>query len=550
MHIRFFDTGFDIFYYTLIAALIGLPSCAIAEEWIYTIRPGDNLWNLTERHLTDMQYVNRLQQLNNIKNPYVIPPGTLLRIPVSWTRSTGNAQAKIVNVHGTAVIQRANQTEIPVVSGMQLLSGDLIQSQNDSFVTVEFTDNSQMRVQDNSRVRLKEMRIFGDHGLVDTLIHLEKGRTENSVPKDTSKGTRFRIQTPSAISSVRGTAFRVGTVESQSSTSSEVLSGNIHVSGEKSEIKVPTGFGTVTTQGNPPASPVALLPPPDLSNTSRYYERLPLVIHLNPLPGAQGYRTQIALDKTFSDLLSEFTTTSLPFRDGEIPDGDYWLRIRGIDESGIEGRDAVIAFSLNAHPEPPFVIAPLPGGATTPENQEFSWAIQPEAAHYTLMISHNPDFTEIAYFNPEIKENKVVLPQSLAPGYYFWRIACVSQREGSGPFSDIMSFRVPYPGPSLDETKLDEKEITFAWRAAAEDQSFHFQFSRDEAFSKIIYDEVTQVSQITLQKPAGGTYYLRIKTIESDGFKGPWGPAQTIEIPREKPYWLMLLLLLPLLVLI
>lgn len=71
-------------------------------------------------------------------------------------------------------------------------------------------------------------------------------------------------------------------------------------------------------------------------------------------------------------LLSEFTTTSLPFRDGDIPDGVYWLRIRGFDGSGIEGHDAVIQFGLNANPEPPFVTAPLPGGMTAPENQEFT----------------------------------------------------------------------------------------------------------------------------------------------------------------------------------
>jgi len=55
---------------------------------------------------------------------------------------------------------------------------------------------------------------------------------------------------------------------------------------------------------------------------------------------------------------------------------------------------------------------------------------------------------------------------------------------------------------------------------------------------------------MTVENPGGGTYYLRTKTIESDGFQGPWGPAQIIEIPHDMPYWLLLLLLLPLLVLI
>ena len=52
--------------YTL---LLCLPAHAIADEWIYTVKPGDNLWNLSERHLTGVQYVQRLQKLNRIGRP-------------------------------------------------------------------------------------------------------------------------------------------------------------------------------------------------------------------------------------------------------------------------------------------------------------------------------------------------------------------------------------------------------------------------------------------------------------------------------------------------
>jgi len=95
---------------------------------------------------------------------------------------------------------------------------------------------------------------------------------------------------------------------------------------------------------------------------------------LNPLAGAATYRAQIANDQNFQNLWTEFTTNQLPFRDGDIPDGDYWLRVRGIDAVGIEGHDATIAFTLNARPEPPFVIAPLPEGVVDPVKREFQWS--------------------------------------------------------------------------------------------------------------------------------------------------------------------------------
>ncbi len=535
----------------LLILLSMLSTPVIAEEWTYTVREGDNLWNVTERHLTSMKYVKRLQRLNRIQDPYVIPPGTKLRIPIEWTqRNTQEVFAKVVAVHGTAGVRRVNTTEYQtVVLNMRLSQGDEIQSEDDSFVTVQFADGSRMRVQDNSYVRLEHMEIFGDFGLVDTLIELKQGRTENDVPTEPNVDTRFRIKTPSAISSVRGTDFRVGTLEEGASTSSEVLSGVVQVSGEKRAIRVLAGFGSVTSLGAAPLSPVILLPAPDLSATPSFYESLPMVITLNPLSGAEAYRAQIAIDHEFENLWADFTTASLPFRDGDIPDGDYWLRIRGIDGSGIEGKDAVVAFSLNARPEPPFVTAPLPGAAVDLDNPEFHWAAQSEAAHYVVMISQQEEFSSLVFFDPAIKDNFLKLSEPLEPGRYFWRVVSVSASEGAGPYSDVMSFRVPFPGPELEEPEFDESEMTFAWRAGEAGQSFHFQFASDEKFDNLIHDQHTTASQVTVPLPDGGSYYLRVKTIESDGFEGPWGAPQLIDIPYDIPYW-MLMLLLPLFILL
>ncbi len=197
---------------TALFLILILSAPAVAEEWIYTVRPGDNLWNLTERHLKSMEYVQQLQQLNQVRNPYVIPPGSKLRIPVAWAKQQ-DIFAQAVSVYGTATLQRKDQERMPIEQGMQLLMGDEIHSGNDAFVTVEFADGSQMRVQENTQLRLENMRMFGDYGLIDTLVDVRQGRTENSVPKKSEKATRFKIKTPSAISSVRGTDFRVGVIE-------------------------------------------------------------------------------------------------------------------------------------------------------------------------------------------------------------------------------------------------------------------------------------------------------------------------------------------------
>lgn len=526
----------------MFTGLLAMTAPAAAEEWIYTVRPGDNLWNVTERHLSSMRYVRQLQQLNKILNPYAIPPGTQIRIPVAWSKqTTDGVSARVINVQGTAMLKRFDSGEnIPIELGMQLFAGDEIRSDNDGFVTVEFADHSILRLQDGSLIRINAMKIFGDFGLVDTLIDLQQGRTESAVPEKSETGTRFRIKTPSAVSSVRGTDFRVGMTGMNESTSSEVLSGLVQVSAEAKEIGVPAGYGTVTAQGLPPGAPVKLLPPPDLSSTPSLYEQLPLVITLNPLEGAVAYRAQIASDQNFESLRTEFTTGKLPFRDGDIPDGDYWLRVRGIDVNGIEGYDAVIAFTLNARPEPPFILAPLPDGVADPVAREFQWAVQPEASHYIVMVSKDAGFTDLIAQDTQVKNNKFHLTDPLTPGHYFWRIASVSATEGMGPFTDAIPFRMPYPGPAMEETKFDKSQMTFGWRAGGEGQRFHFQLAGDKEFQQILHDEQTSATRLTVQRPDGGTYYLRTKTIEADGFEGPWGPPQAVEIPYANPYWMIL----------
>jgi len=523
-------------------------SCLLADDWIYTVQPGDNLWNLAERHLTSFKYVRQLQQLNGVQDPYSLPPGKKIRIPLKWTIRQSTS-AHIVSLHGRAMVKRGNsQRMLQAVPDLQLFVGDEILSEADSFVTIEFTDGSRLRIQESSSIRLRDLKIYGDLGLINTAIELRYGRVENIVPKNSGTDSRFSIKTPSAISSVRGTEFRVGVLQEGVATASEVLTGALQVSGEQQSVNVEKGYGSVTLQGMSPSSPVTLLPAPDLSMTPAVFEQLPLIIPVKEIADAQAYRAQIAVDAEFQYLLTEFMTSKLPFREGDLPDGNYWLRVRAIDESGLEGYDALKAFTLNARPEPPFVIFPQTGAVLPSEQLVFKWTAQSAASHYLVEISRTTDFMSPLVFKREIAENSLHLDDNLIPGEYFWRIASISAEEGAGPFSDSMKFRVPVPGPSLEKLEVNKSELTFSWRAAAEGQRFRIQFARDNKFKQLLLDQETTDIFINVPRPAGGKYFLRTKTIEADGFEGPYGTTQSVDVPHATPYWL-LILLLPLLLL-
>jgi hypothetical protein len=82
---------------SLLAMLCASPTGA--HDWIYTARPGDNIWNLTEKHLTGIRYWKRLQEYNQLATPDRIRPGTRLRIPIRWLK-VQPASARVIAVQG------------------------------------------------------------------------------------------------------------------------------------------------------------------------------------------------------------------------------------------------------------------------------------------------------------------------------------------------------------------------------------------------------------------------------------------------------------------
>ena len=128
----------------LLAALLVLAGTlcapgATAQDWIYSARPGDNIWNLTERHLKGLQYWKRLQTYNQLRNPDFILPGTRLRIPIRWLKVQPTS-ARLIVVQGQVQRMTANDGALHVAApGDELRSGDGIRTGAQSSATVAWS---------------------------------------------------------------------------------------------------------------------------------------------------------------------------------------------------------------------------------------------------------------------------------------------------------------------------------------------------------------------------------------------------------------------------
>jgi hypothetical protein len=311
--------------------------------------------------------------------------------------------------------------------------------------------------------------------------------------------------------------------------------------GQGVTVGLDAGFGTLAAVGKAPAAPIKLPSAPDLSGLPARLERVPLRFNWNGQPGIGKYRAQVFADRSFEALLLEGVFQGHGAKWQDLPDGKYVLRVRGLDSNGLEGFNAHHDFILAARPEPPLVAEPLDGKFAHGTQTVFRWAKPADARTYHLQLSDTADFSRLLFDLPNIDKTEHAL--ALNPGQYYWRVASVTADGKQGPYGDVQGFtqrNVP-ESPTVAPPQVDDERLTFRWKAGEAGQKFQLQLARDPAFQNRVSDTLLPEPQFGMVRPEGGTYFMRIKTIDSDGFAGAFGQAQQIEVPSSFPGWVLIL---------
>ena len=522
----------------LLVLLLG--GAAIADDWIYTVRPGDNLRNLSEIHLSSMDYWQPLQRHNNISDPQNIPPGSRLKFPVAWLKYQP-ASALVVQLQGEALLVSASDGSSRALTiNTRLHSGDRIKTGADSNLNILFADGSELLVLSDSEVVMDSLSAYGITGMVDTRIRLQGGRVDTRVVPAQGPGSRYHIITPAAVAAVRGTSFRVSADTDKPVARSEVTEGKVGVSGSGASQLVPSGFGTITEAGKPPQPPRELLPAPDLSSLPAVLDRLPLQFNWETVENAAAYRFQVAADNQFTRLLADGTSKQASAT-LDLPDGEYMLRVRAIDKDMLEGLDATHTFSVDARPLPP-VLFGLGDAALIHDPQPvFTWSRTPADTAWHLQLARDADFNEKLADLSVLRDPYFQPGEPLAEGDYFWRVATYQGDDGQGPFSGAQKFsiRLLLPGPVLAPPQISKDKIAFSWEPVNGATRYHFQLASDPEFSNLVTEQTLGELHIQIPRPASGYYYFRARTLDKHAVAGPFGTSHKIFVSSAR-YWPLL----------
>lgn len=163
-------------------------------------------------------------------------------------------RATIAAVKGDVAIHAANGSALPTVRGQALPAGTVVEIKKGSLV-LDFADGSQAQLKGNTRVVLKDPAKDGYFSL-----ELLLGKIVTRIKKRLGMEPSFRMGTPTAVITVRGTEFMTG-VNKRGKTEVYVYEGVVEVAGllpGSRSVFVRPGFWTEVEPHRPPRPPVPI----------------------------------------------------------------------------------------------------------------------------------------------------------------------------------------------------------------------------------------------------------------------------------------------------
>ena len=526
--------------------LLLVASSAWPEEprfFIHHAQAGDTLLKLANRYLVNRNDWLIFQKFNTINNPKAIPLGTQIRIPVSAMRLDASP-VEVIATTGSVTSSAG-----AVVTASKISEGDKLTTSEGGFVTIKLADGSTLTVQPKSNVRIETARqLVNTGGVTDIVVSLDSGRVETQVVKQRNSAARYEIRTPTSNMGVRGTVFRVGADESGKRGQGEVVEGLVAVSASSAPsasspknseaLALGAGFGTFVEDGKPPSPPIALLPAPDVSNLPAQIQSPDARFTFPPVPSAVSYRAHVALDSAFTNLIANASSPTPDIVFVNLPDGALFVRVRGVDGNGLEGKDAARAFSVKARPLPPALSAPIDTSRILSSKVTLLWLASADAVSYRVQLASDDSFA-----NPALDEkvaSGVTLTPSMTvkPVSYYWRVASLNAEGETGPWGATQSFIGVADVPILRAKRVAGMmplEID-----ASSAPSHQVQIARDERFTNMASDRTIAGNKFELGNLAANAYYVRVRAVAGgEQTVGPWSEPRLLEVyPFGGGWWL------------
>lgn len=488
------------------------PQC-FAEDWLYTVRKGDTIWGLSHKYLKDPLKFQDIQKYNNIKLDRQLPPGVTLKFPMEYLKFAP-AEVAVNAINGEAYfVRRGVRTALTKEHKMVL--DDILVTMKNSSVALLFADGSELLLGENSELIFDVQTKWGETGMVDSRVRLMKGSAEGRVKHLRGPGANFEVQTPSAVATVRGTEFRVRLDEdNEGVVFNEVDEGTVSVQLHENKESVKEGFGLITSAKLPLTKPKELLPEPELVNPRGKYPGHPVTLTWQPIDGANEYQVELFEDKALTTLVHKAKVSLHQVTLPKVALGEYSLRLRAVDNDGLQGLNTVHHFTISPVPTSPR-LKPFSDKYLAGERLQFSWENPSGATQYRWQLAKDRQFRNIVT-QTDIEVTTQQLERGLPAGTYYWHVAA-GNSNGFGQYSELKRFDVEQPKPpivTLSEKILSTEEtLTVHWEPVPLAEQYVWQVSSDEAFADIVSEGSSEATNLKLEGLPEAQLYIRVAAL-------------------------------------
>ncbi|MEW6103484.1 MAG: LysM peptidoglycan-binding domain-containing protein [bacterium] len=359
-----------------LVCLLGLPFVGFGV----VVKRGDTLWHLCKKHLGDPFLWPKIGEYNKLKNPHLIFPKQIIEFPGKDEIKKGIEfeDGEVMDVSGYAGVAKKR-----LEAGDKIRTNETLRTQPNSRIEILFPCGDLISVMDETSIKFEGR----DRETSALSIGLIQGKIK------VAPGKKIRVITIDGFVDISsGEVF----IDRGNLTRISVFEGEAYVSAYGKRIFVSAGYGTIITEKGP-IDPVKLPEPPKvlLPLQTSITGNMRSVIKWEGDAGR--YLVEITKDiafihPEFNVLSRELEVISEPLREG-----NYYLRISGIDNNGLQGKPSDITrFAIERRVGLKYEIVPLfsnlPTRLYTQDNKNY---ISSNSLIYLLPVDEDNSISKV-----------------------------------------------------------------------------------------------------------------------------------------------------------